>query len=48
MEISVLDQQNVLLENRERVLQDLRKYTNVINVGVGLKEINNEFTSAIC
>jgi len=48
MSDSLLVQQNILLENRERILSALKKYPNVVSVGVGLKETNDEITSTLC
>ncbi len=48
MSTQVLYQQNILLQNRERILSEIKKYPCVVNVGVGLKEVNNELTSILC
>lgn len=48
MSDSLLARQNTLLENRERILSQLKKYPNVVGVGVGLKETNDEITSTLC
>lgn len=43
-----LAQQNILLQNRERIMSEITTYPNVVMVGVGLKEVNNELTSILC
>jgi len=48
MSDSFLAQQTILLENRERILSELKKYPNVVSVGVGLKETNEEITFTLC
>lgn len=48
MEISVLEKQSMLLQNRERVLSEMKKYPNVVSVGVGLKEVNDKLTDVLC
>jgi hypothetical protein len=48
MNDSVLNQQNILLQNRERIFSEMKKYPNVVHVGVGSKEINDEITSILC
>jgi hypothetical protein len=36
------------LENKERIEFEIKKYPNVVSVGVGLKEINDQITSTLC
>lgn len=48
MNESVLNQQNILLQNRERIFLEMKKYPNVVHVGVGVKESNHQFTNILC
>lgn len=45
---SLLARQTTLLENRGRILSKLKKYPNVVNLGVGLKEVQGKLTCILC
>ena len=37
-----------LIENKERIEFEIKKYPHVVSVGIGLKEINDEITPILC
>ena len=45
---NIILQQDILIENRKKVLSEMKQFPGVLNVGVGLKEIKGKLTSVLC